>query len=116
MKRHLAEASGRAAEDEAARWLEAKGWTVLARRIRTRAGEIDLVMRDGATLVFVEVKYRRRAADLDTAIDEFRLSRVAAAAEQVAHRYAEGPADLRIDVVLLAPATPPRHIVNAWQP
>ena len=116
MKRQLAEASGRAAEDEAARWLSAKGWTVLAKRVKTRAGEIDLIMQEGETLVFVEVKYRRRAADLDTAIDEYRLARVAAAAESVAADYADGPTDLRIDVVLLAPGAEPRHIENAWQP
>ena len=116
MRRQLAEASGRAAEDEAARRLEEQGWETLAKRVKTSAGEIDLVMRDGETLVFVEVKYRRRAADLDTAIDEFRLSRVAAAAEIAAADFAEGPVDLRIDVLLLAPGAKPRHIVNAWQP
>ena len=55
-------------------------------------------------------------ADLDHAIDEYRLSRVAAAVEAVAHRYAENGEDIRIDVILLAPGSFPRHIANAWQP
>jgi putative endonuclease len=46
-------------EDLACRELERRGCAVLARRYRTRAGEIDIVARDGATIVFVEVKARR---------------------------------------------------------
>ena len=49
---------GRRAEDEAARFLEARGLRVVGRAFRTRAGEIDLVARDGEVLVFVEVKAR----------------------------------------------------------
>ena len=55
-------------------------------------------------------------ADLDHAIDEYRLSRVAAAVEAAAHRYAMNGEDIRIDVILLAPGSFPRHIANAWQP
>jgi putative endonuclease len=43
----------------AGRWLEHRGYTVLAHNVRTRHGEIDLIARDGPTLVFVEVKTRR---------------------------------------------------------
>lgn len=43
----------------AADYLEKRGFTVLCRNFRCRSGEIDLVARDGRTLVFVEVKYRR---------------------------------------------------------
>ncbi|MCP2016516.1 MAG: YraN family protein [Erythrobacter sp.] len=116
MTRQLAEKSGREGETRAAVWLRAKGWQVLDRRVRTPAGEIDLVARRGGVVAFVEVKWRRKRADLDHAIDEHRLSRVAAAAEAVAHRYAENGEDIRIDVILLAPGSFPRHIPNAWQP
>ena len=116
MTRQLAEKSGREGETRAAVWLRAKGWQVLDRRVRTPAGEIDLVARRGGVVAFVEVKWRRKRADLDHAIDEYRLSRVAAAAEAVAHRYAENGEDIRIDVILLAPGAEPRHIANAWMP
>lgn len=43
----------------AARWLQARGLLPMARNVRSRWGEIDLIMRDGDTLVFVEVRYRR---------------------------------------------------------
>lgn len=49
---------GRRGEEAAARWLEARGMRILARCFRVRGGEIDLVARDGSTLVFVEVKSR----------------------------------------------------------
>ena len=43
-------------------------------------------------------------------------ARVAAAVEAVAHRYAGSGEDIRLDVILLAPGSFPRHIANAWQP
>jgi len=54
-------ASGQEAEDLAARYLQARGLQLLARNVRCRAGEIDLVLREGAQIVFVEVRLRRNA-------------------------------------------------------
>ncbi len=114
LKRQAADGFGRRGEDAAAAWLERRGWTVLARRVKTKAGEIDLIARRDRLVAFVEVKTRKTAAELDFAIDEQRLSRVAAAAELLMGRYAEAGDDIRVDVLLLAPGTPPRHIENAW--
>lgn len=116
MKRQVAEEHGRKGEDRAALWLQVKGWWVLERRRKTPLGEIDLIVKRGKIVAFVEVKWRASADELDHAIDERRLSRVAAAVEAVAHEYASDGEDIRIDVLLLAPGTFPRHIVNAWQP
>lgn len=116
MKRQLAERSGLEGERRAAFWLRAKGWRILAERVKTPRGEIDLVAKRGGVVAFVEVKWRRRRQDLDLAIDEFRLQRVAAAVECVAHQFADGREDIRIDVILLAPGALPRHISNAWMP
>ena len=116
MKRQAAEARGRKAEDEAAAWLEAQGWDILARRVKVKVGEIDLVAKRDNLVAFVEVKWRRREADLDLAIDEYRLRRVAAAAEAVAHDYTTRGEDMRVDVILLAPGASPRQIENAWMP
>ena len=116
MTRELAERHGRRGEGWAAWWLRLHGWRIVARRVKTARGEIDLVARRGRTVAFVEVKWRATEAELALAIDYYRLRRVAAATEAVAHRYAR-PGDLiRIDVLLLAPGRWPRHIVNAWQP
>lgn len=116
MKRQLAERNGREGERRAAFWLRAKGWRILAERVKTPRGEIDLIAKRGGVVAFVEVKWRNRGADLDLAIDEHRLARVAAAVECVAHDYATDGEDIRVDVILLAPGALPRHIPNAWMP
>jgi putative endonuclease len=113
-QRRTAEAAGRRGERLAGWWLRIKGWSILDRRVRTPAGEVDLVARKGNLVAFVEVKTRRTAAELDHAIDERRLARVAAAAEVLMSRYAGPGDDIRVDVILLAPGTRPRHIENAW--
>jgi putative endonuclease len=95
-------------------WLRLKGWRILERRVRTPVGEVDLVVRRGNLIAFVEVKTRATGAELDFAIDERRLARVAAAAEYLMPRFAGPGDDIRIDVVLIAPRMPPRHIENAW--
>ncbi|MBN6044703.1 YraN family protein [Citrobacter sp. ku-bf4] len=54
--------SGDAWETTARRWLERKGLYFIAANVRERGGEIDLIMRDGKTTVFIEVRYRRSSA------------------------------------------------------
>ena len=112
--RRAAEARGRDGESRAAWYFRLRGWRILDRRVRTPVGEIDLVARRGKLVAFVEVKTRATAAELAFAIDEPRLARVAAAAEYLMPRYAQPGDDIRVDVLLLAPGTPPRHIENAW--
>ncbi|MES2754108.1 MAG: YraN family protein [Pseudomonadota bacterium] len=112
--RAAAEAAGRRGERIAGWWLRLKGWRILDRRVRTPAGEVDLIARRGNLIAFVEVKARGTAAELDYAIDQRRLARVAAAAEVLIPRYAGPGDDVRVDVILLARGRPPRHIENAW--
>lgn len=107
------ERDGRRGESLAAWYLRLKGWRILARRVKTPRGEVDLVARRGNTVSFVEVKWRASAAEADAAIDPWRLRRVVEAAETLAPRFARRGEDLRIDVLLLAPGRLPRHIVNA---
>ena len=116
MNRQEAERRGRRGEGFAALWLRLHGWKIVARRVQTPRGEIDLVARRGRTLAFIEVKWRATVLERDLAIDDYRLRRVAAAVEAVAHRFLRPSDSPRIDVLLLAPGRWPRHIVNAWQP
>jgi putative endonuclease len=51
---------GKTGEDLACRELERRGYAIIARRHRCRGGELDIIARDGPTLVFVEVKTRTR--------------------------------------------------------
>jgi putative endonuclease len=115
-RRAQAERQGRRGETLAAWYLRLTGWHILAQRVKTNRGEVDIVARRGRTVCFVEVKWRRSAAELARAIDAHRLRRVAAAAEALAPRFARSCEDVRIDVLLLAPWRWPRRVANAWQP
>ena len=91
--------SGAAAEDSVAKHYEKSGWTILERRWRGKAGEIDLIFsRDGVT-AFVEVK---QSATKDSAISSLRprqLARIATAAEEYFLNAAAGPVgEMRLDL------------------
>lgn len=113
MTRRQAEQRGRRGEALAAWYLRLKGWRIVAQRVKTPRGEVDIVARRGRTVAFVEVKWRRTAAELALALDAARLRRVVAAAGALAARYAANGEDIRIDAILLAPGRWPRHIANA---
>lgn len=98
----------------AAWWLRLQGWRVLDRRVRHPLGEVDLIVRRSDILAFIEVKTRTKKADLATAIDAYRLRRVAAAANALAPSYQRGGEDIRIDVILIAPFAFPKHLINVW--
>ncbi|HEY0149037.1 MAG TPA: YraN family protein [Allosphingosinicella sp.] len=115
MNRQRAERGGRRAETLAAWFLRLKGYAILAQRVRTPVGEVDLVARRGRTLVFVEVKARATAHEAAHAVDDYRLRRVAAAAEALAHRFARADDDIRIDAVIVVPGRLPRHLANVWR-
>jgi putative endonuclease len=74
---------GQRGEDEAARHLESQGLELLERNYRCRGGEIDLVMRDGAHWVFVEVRARRdaRFGGAAASVDARKQRRVSIAAQ-----------------------------------
>jgi putative endonuclease len=78
-------------------------------------GEVDIVARRGKTLAFVEVKARATESAAAFALDEWRLRRVAAAAERLAPRYMCDGDDVRIDALFLVPKRWPRHLTNVWQ-
>jgi putative endonuclease len=101
--------SGVDAEALAARFLESRGLAVVARNFRVRCGEIDLVARDGDTLVFVEVRLRRSAsfggaAESITAAKRARL----VAAAQVYLLRERGDPPCRFDAILLDRLDPAR--------
>ena len=114
MKRQQAERGGRRAEARAALFLQLKGWTILARRVRTPVGEVDLVARRGRVVAFIEVKSRASDAEAALALDDNRLRRVAAAAGALASRYVRPGDDMRIDAMFMVPWRLPRHMANVW--
>lgn len=61
IKQHLASLIGQSAEQQACRYLKQQGLSHRQSNYRCKAGEIDIIMQDGQELVFVEVKFRRKA-------------------------------------------------------
>ena len=99
MMRH---AIGAAAEDLAARYLHARGLSIIERNYRCRLGEIDLIARDGDTLVFVEVRLRSstRFGGARGSIDAVKQRKLMAAAGLYLSRLKRTP-PCRFDAVLL---------------
>lgn len=117
LSREKAERRGRRGETAAALWLQLKGYAVLARRLRTPMGEVDLIARRGRTLAFVEVKTRARAEAGLEAVSFSSQQRIAAAAAYwLAARPSLAALDLRYDLVVIAPWSPPLHMRDAWRP
>ncbi len=108
--------TGRRGEVVAALWLMAKGYSILGFRLRTPHGEIDLVVRRGRVLAAVEVKAR---TSLDAALEAVSLTqrqRLRRAIRALAaRRKGLESADVRLDLMALAPGRLPRHIPDAWR-
>jgi len=115
MNRQQAERRGRGAETLACWYLRLHGWRILARRARVPGGEVDIVARRGRTLAFVEVKARATPDAAGLALDEWRLRRVAIAAERLTHRYMRDGDEVRIDALFIVPRRWPKHMPNIWQ-
>ena len=106
---------GLSAESRAAMFLIAKAYRIVARRWKTPFGEIDIVARRRRALVFVEVKARATLDDAAEAVTERGKRRIIDAAELwLAHHPDDASADIRFDVILVAPGKMPQHIANAF--
>jgi putative endonuclease len=94
------QASGRSAEARACAYLEAQGLRLVERNYRCRFGEIDLIMRDGECLVFVEVRLRRSArfGGPLVSVDARKRGRLAASAQSYLQARTR-PCPARFDVV-----------------
>jgi putative endonuclease len=107
---------GVVAEQAACAALEADGWLVLARRLRTKAGEIDLVAERDGLLAFVEVKARPNLAIAAFALGPRQRARLLAAAEIALAQHPEwGRAGVRFDVLLVDAESRVRRIADAFR-
>jgi len=115
-RRRAAFRFGVSAEGRAALLLAAKGYRELARRWKSPVGEVDLVVRRGRTLVFVEVKARARLDDAAWSVLPRQQRRIVAAAEAWLAGHPEHAGyDIRFDAVLIAPGRLPQHVVAAFE-
>jgi putative endonuclease len=92
--------TGRLGEEQAAAYLEAAGYEIITRNWRCERGEIDIVAREGSTLVFVEVKARRsgRFGTPSDAVDLRKQERLRSLAMRYIHTTGQSAASYRFDV------------------
>jgi putative endonuclease len=92
---------GKVGEDLACQELQRRGYEILARRYRRRRGELDIVARDGHTVVFVEVKARSGAAfgSGREAVTSIKRGRIVRIARDYLARHRLGGCPCRFDVV-----------------
>lgn len=113
---------GRRFEDIAARWLEARGWALIDRNVRFRRKEIDLIVRRGLLVAFVEVKGRRGAGSGHPleAITLRKRADIEFVAGWWVSRHGRPNVRYRFDAVAvtLASSGEPlvEHLEDAWRP
>ena len=123
MWRPLRKLLGDRGEDVAGQYLRKRGLKILCRQFRSKWGEIDLICRDGKTIVFVEVKTRRSDAsgqpyDAVTPDKQAKLTRMALAYLKKKN-WLERRARFDVVSILMPNDTEPpeiRHFVNAFEP
>ena len=108
------EIRGRRSEFLAAALLVCKGYRILGRRVKTRAGEIDLIAKSPSGIVcFIEVKARPDEGLAAEAVLARQRGRIVRAAGLY---LASRPAEARFDVITVIPGRLPRHLRDAWRP
>jgi len=114
-RRQQAERFGRKSERAAEILLRLKGYQILAHRVKTPVGELDLVAKRGSSLVFIEVKARRGRGALMLAIEQIKPHRHRRAAQYwLAKNEQYASHQQQFDVIGLAPWRWPVHIQNAF--
>ncbi|HEX3484708.1 MAG TPA: YraN family protein [Micropepsaceae bacterium] len=113
-----AETHGRRSETLAALFLACKFYRVIGRRVRTRAGELDLIVKSPSGLIcFVEVKARGLENHAIEAVSIRQRQRIARAAElYLGARPGLRHKGVRFDAVLVTPRRWPVHLKDAWRP
>ena len=114
-RRKSAYRRGHRGEWLAAAALMAKGFRILARRYKTRLGEIDLIARRGDLVLIVEVKARRTLIEAMEAIGRESERRIEGAADLWLSRQPDyGRLSVRFDMVAVLPWRWPVHVENAF--
>jgi putative endonuclease len=112
----VAYASGIAAEEAACAALVEDGWTILGRRLRTEAGEVDAVAEKAGILSIIEVKSRPTLAEAAIALTVRQQSRLAGACEIILGEHPDwGARGVRFDVLVVDPSGKVRRIADAFR-
>ena len=114
--RRRAQRRGLRGETLAVWYLRLKGYRILARRLRSAVGEIDVVAARGRTVAVIEVKARPDAATAAEAANPRQRARIARAARLfLAGRPEFAGHAVRFDLMLVSPGRWPRHVPDAWR-
>ena len=109
-------ATGVAAEDAACAALRNDGWTILGRRLRTPAGEIDAVAEKAGLLAIIEVKSRPSLAAAASALTPRQQARLIGACDIILAQHPEwGHNGVRFDLLLVDPQGQVRRIIDAFR-
>jgi putative endonuclease len=112
----VAQTDGLVAETQSANALVAEGWQVLGQRVRTAAGELDLIIERDGLLVFVEVKQRPTLAEAAYSLSRRQIERLMLAAEiWLAEHPGHGGQGVRFDLLLRDPKGQMRRVVDAFR-
>jgi len=116
--REAAERRGRAGERLAALWLRLKFYRILAHRLKTHAGEVDLVAAAPfGPVCFIEVKVRPKALAAAESVMAGQRTRIARAANlYLAARPRLSARGMRFDIIAVAPRALPVHHRDVWRP
>lgn len=103
-RRQRAEIFGRKMENRAALLCRLMGYKLLARRVKTPVGELDIIARSGTCLIVIEVKARRQKKDYDNALEAINIDRI----QQATLHYLSAQnltldTDMRFDAMIFVP-------------
>jgi putative endonuclease len=113
---------GLQAEKIARLWLRLKGYRILAERLKTPYGEIDIVAKRGAWVAIVEVKARPTLRECIEAVSPRQQARIMQAANsllafpsKLARELNGLETNLRFDLIAIRPYRLPHHMMDAWR-
>lgn len=118
--RQRARRRGRWSETLCVWHLRLRGWTIMARGFTvgrgSGAGEVDIIARRGALLIFVEVKARADWGQAAEAVGDRQRRRITRAAEAFLAAHPDlADAPIRFDAMLVTPGRWPVHLIDAWR-
>ena len=112
---------GHYAEFFAALMLRLKGYSIVARRYKTKVGEIDIIARKGKLTIFCEVKARNDYSSAAYSLSQKQISRITRTAEYYMANLKKDDSNInyennlyRCDMILIVPWRWPVNIKNAW--
>ena len=92
------------------------GWTIHARRLRTKAGEVDAIAEKDGILAIVEIKARPTLAEAALSVTERQQSRLLGACDLILGEHPDwGANGVRFDILVLNPAGQVRRIADAFR-